>query len=135
VIGNVQPKSLGPIFSIRIQRKRTKGWRMPLNCVSVTRPGYLGNPFVGEDAVARFRILAVDLMSDLGFATLLRRWSDPAVQKLLRSKYGRMMFCEGLKEIAHHRKSVACFCGESEPCHGDVILELAAKIRKGEPLS
>jgi hypothetical protein len=27
----------------RIQRKRTKGWRMPPNTVSVTRPGPFGN--------------------------------------------------------------------------------------------
>lgn len=29
----------------RIQRKRTKGWRMPEGAVSVTRPGNWGNPF------------------------------------------------------------------------------------------
>jgi hypothetical protein len=29
----------------RIQRKRHKGWRMPPNTVSVTRPGKWGNPF------------------------------------------------------------------------------------------
>jgi hypothetical protein len=30
---------------VRIQRKRTKGWKMPPNTVSVTRPGKWGNPF------------------------------------------------------------------------------------------
>ncbi len=30
---------------IRIQRKRTKGWRMPENTISVCRPGKWGNPF------------------------------------------------------------------------------------------
>ena len=29
----------------RIQRKRTKGWKMPPNTVSVCRPGKYGNPF------------------------------------------------------------------------------------------
>ena len=29
----------------RIQRKRTKGWKMPENTVSVCRPGKWGNPF------------------------------------------------------------------------------------------
>lgn len=34
---------------IRIQRKRTRGWKMPPNTVSVCRPGYWGNPYkVGE---------------------------------------------------------------------------------------
>jgi len=31
---------------VRIQRRRVKGWRMPENTVSVTRPGRWGNPFV-----------------------------------------------------------------------------------------
>lgn len=29
----------------RVQRKRTKGWKMPENTVSVTRPGPYGNPY------------------------------------------------------------------------------------------
>lgn len=38
---------------VRIQRKRTKGWKMPENTVSVTRPGKWGNPFkVGIDGTA-----------------------------------------------------------------------------------
>jgi len=39
----------------RIQRKRSKGWRMPENCVYVGRPTRWGNPFTGENAVERFR--------------------------------------------------------------------------------
>ena len=31
---------------IRIQLRRTKGWRMPENTVRVTRPSKWGNPFV-----------------------------------------------------------------------------------------
>ena len=30
---------------VRIQRQRAKGWKMPPNTVSVTRPGKFGNPF------------------------------------------------------------------------------------------
>src|SRR3990167_7719207 len=47
----------------RIQRKRTKGWRMPPNTVNVTRPGPWGNPrrvgmyqgYGRADAVADFK--------------------------------------------------------------------------------
>lgn len=31
---------------LRIQRRRTRGWKMPANTVSVTRPGKWGNPFL-----------------------------------------------------------------------------------------
>lgn len=40
---------------VRIQRKRTKGWRMPPNTVAVGRPGYFGNPFLGPKAAALYR--------------------------------------------------------------------------------
>jgi hypothetical protein len=30
---------------LRVQRQRTKGWRMPANTLSVTRPGQFGNPY------------------------------------------------------------------------------------------
>jgi hypothetical protein len=44
---------------VRVQLRRTKGWRMPPNTVKVTRPGLFGNPFVHPDpaeAVAAFRL-------------------------------------------------------------------------------
>lgn len=34
----------------RIQRKRVKGWKMPPNTVSVTRPGRYGNPYTAKQA-------------------------------------------------------------------------------------
>ena len=40
-----------PLAPVRIQRRRTKGWRMPENTVSVTRPGALGNPMTLKDAI------------------------------------------------------------------------------------
>lgn len=36
----------------RIQRKRTKGWRMPPGAVYVGRPGPFGNPFTIKGAEA-----------------------------------------------------------------------------------
>ncbi len=37
----------------RIQRKRTKGWRMPVNTVYVGRPSRFGNDWTVRDAKAR----------------------------------------------------------------------------------
>lgn len=34
----------------RIQRQRTKGWRMPPNTVYVGRPSIFGNPFSADAA-------------------------------------------------------------------------------------
>lgn len=37
---------------VRIQRLRTKGWRMPEGAVYVGRPTLFGNPWTERDAVA-----------------------------------------------------------------------------------
>ncbi len=39
----------------RIQRRRTKGWRLPENTVIVDRTSRFGNPFVGFHAVEAFK--------------------------------------------------------------------------------
>lgn len=84
----------------RIQRRRTKGWRMPENCVYVGRPTKWGNPFSGPDSarnVADFRVwVEARLKSGLGYP---------------------------IREL--RGKDLACFCPLDRPCHSDVLLELA----------
>ena len=96
----------------RIQLKRTKGWRMPPNTKSVARPSKWRNPYdVGkygrEEAIEKYRegILGQDLLSHRG-KELAR------VGKHLSELRG---------------KNLACFCPLDQPCHADVLLELANK--------
>lgn len=79
----------------RIQRKRTKGWRMPAGTVYVGRPTRYGNPFIGPEAV-----------------TLYREYAEAGGLR------GRC-----LKEL--RGKDLACWCPLNQPCHADVLLELA----------
>lgn len=92
---------------VRIQRKRTKGWRMPPNTVNVCRPGKWGNPFVvGEDGSAAECVEKFAM--DIGFIN------------------SRLNF--GYEEIQELRgKNLACWCKNGEPCHADVLLKLANK--------
>lgn len=97
----------------RIQRKRTKGWRMPANTISVTRPGAFGNPFAqwdNETAVAAFR-----RWLETGGA---REWSSPIMVECRETLLRRLPELRG--------KNLACWCG-GEPCHADVLLEMANK--------
>lgn len=83
----------------RIQRKRTKGWRMPENTISVCRPGKYGNPFcVGSKGIPD-RQAAVD-----------------AFRKFILKENPDLSELKG--------KNLACFCPLDEPCHADVLLEL-----------
>lgn len=88
----------------RIQRKRIKGWRMPDNTVSVTRPGRWGNPFpvsghrTAAEAVGMFR--GALLNGELPYTV-----AD--IQKELGGK------------------NLACWCRLGDPCHADVLFEIA----------
>ena len=96
---------------VRVQRKRTKGWRMPENTVSVTRPGKWGNPYTisemgsHEDAVCKFEEMLVEGFED----------SYPMEDEIIRELRG---------------KNLACFCPLDQPCHADILLKLANEGEK-----
>ena len=109
----------------RIQLRRTKGWRMPPNTARVCRPTLWGNPFTHPDpaqAVAAFRHhiqgnSQVHRIEPGGLQLTARgnprclhwSWPDWAKENLPRLR-GR---------------NLACFCPLGQPCHADVLLELA----------
>lgn len=85
---------------MRLQRKRTKGWKTPANAVYVGRPSVWANPYAVEDhgqavAVALFREYAVRRL----------HW-DPQWLEPLRGK------------------DLLCWCPAEAACHADVLLEL-----------
>ena len=86
----------------RIQRKRTKGWKMPEGAVSVARPSLWGNPYkVGEHGTVEECV---------------------AKHRALIEKHRQV--CPGL--LAELRgRDLACFCPLDQPCHADTLLELA----------
>lgn len=92
----------------RIQLSRKKGWRMPENTVSVARPHMYGNPFkIGDfgipDAEAAVRVF--------------RQWMKD-----------RMVVGPDIPDPTELRgKNLACWCALDQPCHADVLLELANK--------
>ena len=104
-----------PTTPARIQLRRTKGWRMPPNTVKVDRATKWGNPwtiakgraagFVGTDA--DLRKMAVGFFRN-GCAKCL-----PVVADIVASA-GEL-----------RGKNLACWCPLDQPCHADVLLEIA----------
>lgn len=100
----------------RIQRRRTAGWHMAAGDrapIYVGRPSRWGNPYrVGE----RYTIASSDFHGDLTPALAVvgyRAW--------LRD---RIALEPGfLAPLRGH--DLACWCPLDEPCHADVLLELA----------
>lgn len=88
----------------RIQRKRVKGWKMPANTVSVTRPSKFGNPWIVE----RFSTCGCHDARD---AVRLFRKHEAHLAPLAAAEL--------------RGKNLACFCPLGQPCHADVLLEWA----------
>ncbi len=109
----------------RVQLRRTKGWRMPPNTVRVCRPTRWGNPYrVWRDAEGKWRVSwnnrchweIGNKAECLRFAVEMFRLDG---EKSLKSYGGTKLLLE-LKG-----KNLACWCPLDQPCHADVLLELA----------
>lgn len=100
----------------RIQRKRTKGWKMPQNTVYVGRPTYYGNPFaVGEDGDARECVNAYAEYLYCPLPNHPSRDRFPAHQLIMRH-----LIRQNLRG-----KNLACWCRKDSPCHADILLQFA----------
>lgn len=107
-----QPPAVGTPTPKRIQRKRTKGWRMPPNTVYVGRPTKWGNPFVPMFRHDRTRLIET--------VERYRFWLNGGLSHSVQG------FPPQPCEIVQLRgKNLACWCPLGQPCHADVLLELA----------
>lgn len=115
----------------RIQRRRTRGWRKPDNCVIVTRPSRYGNPFTlamayelgyapyGDTEQARQAVVGA-----------FRSWlsGNRLMWQSDKGDTARQRILDGLPEL--RGRDLACYCplpadGEPDHCHAAVLLELA----------
>jgi hypothetical protein len=112
----------------RIQRRRTKGWRMPSGAVVVDRSTKWGNPYHwdqyptrreqtsldGEPYVTTFsraqlrRFAVADFENGLLYGKWLTNYPQPE---------------EICAELAG--KDLVCWCPLDQPCHADVLLRIA----------
>lgn len=106
----------------RIQRHRTKGWRLPPGAVIVTRPTIWGNPFTVADALAvgvRFEVVRPFVRD------CFRHWLHGDRQHWMGAESddaaARIWLC--LHDL--RGRDLACWCPPGRPCHADVLLEIA----------
>ncbi len=116
----------------RIQRKRTLGWKMPENTVSITRPGRFGNPFRIGWWYRQDDLSGVTGMPTRPSEYNSLQWSQIEDAQHAVDRFHRYIWAEGSKRknceinklaMELKNKDVACWCKENEPCHGDVWLE------------
>lgn len=109
---------------VRVQISRRKGFKLPENTVSVARPSKWGNPFkVGSPAIDLPFIVAKRMRGEIG-ATLTQEQAVEAFAIWLEFAYDGRRIVE--KARIHLRgKNVACYCRIGDPCHGNVLLNIA----------
>ena len=115
----------------RIQRKRSKGWRMPKDVVYVGRPTVFGNPYAEfpEVSLEMFRNSALGIWS---FPETLSNWELEQLYPIHEEWTARIGGVARLHPLDVIRsllwgKDLACWCQLSDQCHADILLELANK--------
>lgn len=93
----------------RIQRRRTKGWRMPEGAVYVGRPTRWGNPIrVGFHSGP-----PIHHITRRQAVEMYRAWLDNSIMP-------KQQVADELRG-----RDLVCWCPLHEPCHADVLLEVA----------
>lgn len=120
----------------RIQRRRTKGWRMPEGAVSVTRPGKYGNPFVIGGYYMRGDFRGVSGPFGLLYTATTKEHADERYTLIKNAaeavEWFRWYCGVAGKTFPELRgKDLACWCpllnpdGKPHPCHADVLLAIS----------
>ncbi|MGX5657620.1 DUF4326 domain-containing protein [Geodermatophilus nigrescens] len=122
----------------RVQLSRARGWRKPAGTVVVARPSRWGNPFrVGET----YLFPAGDPSDPAAWPVPTHRepgLSDDGARvvrcpdRATAVEWYRRWAGEAHREQARRLlrgRSLACWCPVDEPCHADVLLEMANPVR------
>lgn len=134
---------------VRIQRSRAKGWQMPPNTVYVGRPSKWGNPFNFRASEYCWAALSFGCRGDRrgrieASVRAFRDWIDPPHGRRTLSfeeqpklgcgdkamdlgppvKAGEAPSLEDIRAELRG-KNLACWCPLDQPCHADVLLEIA----------
>lgn len=112
---------MGGRAPVRIQLRRSRGWRMPAGAVKVDRTTPFGNPFrVGVDGTREDCVRLHGLLLVRAMVCMTCRVSYDAQLGHKHWVYRHLHLLRGV--------SVACWCPEGAPCHGDTLMAMAAAV-------
>lgn len=139
----------------RIQRRRTKGWRMPAGAICVSRPSIYSNPFwISEWHGCGCMFMHHNGKKYIGEAQT--RWTKDELIAVYRAwvteqpipwPYGHVPPGLNSDDPAHRftlplpptpleiaclrGADLACWCALDQPCHADVLLQIANPVSPG----
>lgn len=114
----------------RIQRRRTKGWRMPGEAIYVGRSSRWGNPYKVVELPGGW--LGLERRDRIGAMILEARFRDKQTAKKraveLFENYAQQRLAADPHWLDPLRgNDLACWCPLDEPCHADILLKMANK--------
>lgn len=103
---------------VRVQLRRTKGWRMPENTVKVDRTTRWGNPY---------KIGGTDHENDIVEDAADAKHAFWMLRGEQEEAHDEGHFIQIIADIRNELrgKNLACWCPLDQPCHADVLLEIA----------
>lgn len=119
------------ISSVRVQRKRTKGFKTPENTVYVGRPTKFGNPFrLTADGWIQYHKVGKIIGSAWCYWSVSNGFTLKDVVELYEQwiqgdlkSYSGLPYPPDIKSLKG--KNLSCFCSLQSPCHADILLKLA----------
>ena len=111
-------------MTVRLQRSRAKGWRMPQGAIYVGRPTRWGSPFDWQESRDEYGCTDAEARDHV--VDVYRRWlamEDAAAFDEDTPRPGRVAILANLQDLRGF--DLACWCPLDGPCHADVLLELA----------
>jgi hypothetical protein len=105
----------------RIQLHRAKGWRKPVGAVVVSRPSKWGNPFRVGDPIVNSETGVVAIVT-AEFAVYMF-WTALTSGRM-EAYSGHPITLDGVRAELRGR-DLACWCRPGQPCHADVLLQIA----------
>jgi hypothetical protein len=118
----------------RIQLRRTKGWRKPEGAVVVSRPSMWGNRFKAMPTADGWSVFYVDRGLEWWVERVGIVSRSAAVDEAIRL-YRLSIYRWAEDEYDNDPtvvlppllggRDLACWCPLDQPCHADVLLELA----------
>jgi hypothetical protein len=120
----------------RIQLRRVKGWRKPEGAVVVSRPSRWGNPFRIVPDGSFFDLRLYRVVTPDGLNTGIRRFIGGQQTHTEAATIAVHLYREWINTQARGEnlvpllrgKDLACWCPLDQPCHADVLLDLANAV-------
>lgn len=134
---------------VRVQRKRTKGWRKPPGSIYVGRGSRWGNPYVVGEAQVRMPALDGSEWEHEGrlhktsgeknfYCTgtdagglpvgIWHQVEDATAGQCVQMYRDWIAYSADAVRAELAGKDLACWCQLTEPCHADVLLEIANSV-------